>query len=160
MSTTVSRIPEIVDATARIALLEIPAIRSAFGAGSGLVADPRAEGRTIAAAPANPTEALQHWSDLPESGNLPLNAMQGTHVVTWTVPMRLFVARGAGLDEARRALAPFMPAYIGAFARHVTLEGTARRWFGMTFRLASDDDWVWLETRIQVDERLLLATEA
>lgn len=159
MSTSVSRLPEIIDATARIALLEIPTIRSARGAGSGLIVDPRT-GNPIEAAPSNPTEDFQHWSDLPEAGDLPLNAMQGTHVVTWTVPMKLFVGKGRGLAEARRALAPFMPAYIGAFAKHVTLEGTARRWFGMTFRIAADDTWAWLEIRLRVDERLNLATEA
>lgn len=166
MSNTNTRILEIVDVCAAIALDQIPEIKSGFGVGSGLVDHPRAGtgtipvGAKILPAPARPQEDFQHWSDMPEQGSLPLQAMQGTHRLTWILPQKLFMGRGRGLDECRRLLTPFHARYIAAFTTALILRGLVEQISAMTFRIESDEDWAWLNTRLTVVERLNLATAA
>jgi len=158
MSSTSSRLAEIVDQTAAIAA-GIAGVSAVWGVGSGLVSDPLRPGLMIEPAQASPVGEMVHVSDLPDTGRIDYAAMTGVVEVTWVIPMRLFLPRN-DLANFRRRSAPMYAAYISAFAAHQSLGGLARNLGQLTFATLSNDDWAWIEMKLTVVERLNLATGA
>lgn len=159
MSSPNTRIDEIVDVTAAIAMEEVEGVVATRGCGSGLVDHPTLVGQKILAAESNPLEDFTHWSDLPDMAAMNLQAMQGTHVMAWAIPMKLFIGKN-DLARVRSALSPFMARYVAAFTNNLTLRGLVQQIARIEFQLQSDETWAWLAIRLHVTERLHLATRA
>lgn len=167
MSSANTRIPEIVDQSAAlagtiapftIAGRDFPGVLVTYGCGLGDVDDPLRVGKKIQPAPPNPTEPFTHVSDMPTTANLVLG-MHGETILTHQLPMRFFVQAEA-LDEVRAQLVSMYARYLSVFALHLTLNGTARDWNTLTYRLGHEADWAWLEMALNVRERLNIPTAA
>ena len=148
-----SQIARIVDysavVAARVQGLAMPSggtagVRSVFGCGQGFYTDPLRPGQMVAPAPENPLEPFTHTSDLPDAPVLTPLTQSGTVQLEWAVPMRLYAQRG-DLRAVRQVLLPFYDGYTGAFWRDRTLGGLCLLAYIRSFRVASDDDWAWLD---------------
>lgn len=120
----VSRLPEIVDASAAVAAAYVPGVVAAYGVGSGLVTVPAGginAGQLVPSVVGNVVEPGTHWSFVREG--LPLSYSGTVTETAWTIEMRLYVNR-ADLATAVAMLANFAPRYQSAFALHVQLLGT------------------------------------
>lgn len=157
MSSTASRIDEIVDRSAAVAA-GITGIVAVWGCGSGLVTDPNLTPGTIRPFGSNPPSEFHHVSAMPDAPTLVWEGV-GSVVVTWRLPMRLYL-RTADLATLRRTVAPFYGRYLTAFAGHLTLSGTCEGATISSFLLAGDADWAWLDIELSVRERLNLPMAA
>lgn len=131
---------------------QVVGIRATFGAGQGRYADPLRPGQMIAAATESPHEEFTHVSDLPDAPNVRPLTQEGGRELEWLVPMRLYATRG-DLATARSVLLPFYDAYLAAF-RDWTLGGLCLIAFIKSFKVATDDDWVWLDIELSVTEEV------
>lgn len=155
----VSRLPEIIDASAAIAAAYVHGVQAAYGCGSGLVTVPVGgilAGQLVAAIPGNVVEPGTHWS-LVTSGTT--KAYSGTvQETTWTLEMRLYVNR-ADLAAAVTALAFFAPRYQSVFSQHVQLLATitsGSALLGPAIRLVypPDSGDAWISFGLNAIERL------
>ena len=157
-----SQIRSIVDYSAALAArvqnLPMPnggtaGVRSVFGCGQNLYADPLRPGQMIAPAPELPLESFMHVSDLPDAPNPTPLTQDGTVLFEWSVPMRLYVPRG-DLRAARATLLPFYNGYYAAFWPDRTLGGLCLLAYIRSFRIAADDDWAWLDMDLSALEEV------
>lgn len=154
-SSFVSRLPEIIDQSARVAA-SVAGVTAVQGAGSGLVADPFRPGQTIQAWTVTPVPppglhvSMPPTRGTPEQGGL---GMKGMTVLTWTIPMRFYWQR-ADLQNAVVLLAAIVPAYHLAFAAHITLFGTCRDAYLTDGREMGEGETSWWEWTLTAKERL------
>jgi hypothetical protein len=155
-----SDIGEIIDYTAAVAARvqgvmlpngSVAGVLSVAGAGQGVVDDPLRTGQKIAACGENPTEALQHWSELPDAPVITPDTQNGTIKVEWEIPMRLIMPR-SDLATTRAVMLPFYDAYLRAFWTDRQLGGLANLSYISRFERSGDSDWAWLEMTLHVVE--------
>jgi hypothetical protein len=131
-------------------------VRSIYGAGQNLIADPLRTGQMIQPCPENPTEPFTHFSTLPEAPAVAPITQQGLVEFTWTIPMRLALPRGDAAT-ATATLLPFYDAYMAALSMNGTdwsLGGLALNAYIKSFARSSDASWLWLEMELQVTEEV------
>lgn len=146
-----SKIAQIIDYTAGVAGL-IEGVKSTFGTGQGVVADPLRAGQFIAAAGSNPSAAYAHWSDAPGAPPLTWVNQEGTTELSWTIPMRLWLPKSD--EEARRMAMPFYDRYLRAFVKERLLGGMVMKSEITRFRIGGDKDWSWLDIGLLAVERI------
>lgn len=134
----------------RIANGDLVGVRSAFGAGQGVLADPLRPGSVIQPCPEKPSEPLQHWSLLPDAPAIEWLS-QTSLDLTWTIPMRLYLQRSDAATAAQVCL-PFYDAYLGAFAIDPTLGGLVVVSRIRSIKAASDESWYWLDMEMEAEE--------
>jgi hypothetical protein len=158
----ISSIALIVDYTAQIAAgiqgVALPngttaGVRSTFGAGQGVYADPLHPGQMIAPAPENPLEPFTHFSNLPDAPTIARVTQDGVVELAWTLPMQFFVPRG-DLRTVRQTLLPFFDAYLAVFLPQWTLGGLCLASWISSVKVESDADWAWLAMDLHVEELL------
>ncbi len=142
---------------------ELLDIASVYGAGQDLYPDPTHPGQMIQPAPEKPLEPFQHVSDLPDAPTVTTWTQDVLVELEWTVPMRLYVARG-DLRTLRGTLLPFYDAYLAAFWRDYRLggdptnpvqtEALCQHAYIRTLRVEADDDWGWLYMELAVLEEV------
>ncbi len=154
-----SQIVRIVDYTALAAgrIQNVPmfdgslgGVRSTYGAGQNVYADPLRPGQNIQPAPERPLEAFTHMSELPDAPAI-ASSSQTSVQFTWIVPMRLYVPR-ADLASVRQTLLPFYGAYAAEFLTDWTLGGLCLIAFIKSFTRGADADWAWLDSELSVTE--------
>lgn len=157
-----SRIAAIVDYTAVVAARvqgvplangEVGGVRSVFGAGLGIYADPLRPGQTIQPAPAIPLEAFSHQTDLPGAPAPTPLTQDGVVQLEWEVPMRLYVPV-TDFALVRQTLLPFYDAYYGAFWRDRTLAGLCLLAYIKSFNRGQENDWAYLDMPLYVLEEV------
>jgi hypothetical protein len=154
-----SNIARIVDYTAQRAALvqglsiengSIVGVRSVYGAGQGLYADPLRPGAMIQPCPEKPSEPLQHWSKLPDAPTIEW-VSQTSAELTWTIPMTLWISPADAATAAQVAL-PFYNGYLAAFATDPALGGLCLVSTVKSFKPGGDSDWFWLDVELEVTE--------
>jgi hypothetical protein len=141
------------DYTAQVAA-SIPGVKSVYGSGTGLFADPLRPGQKIASCPDNPVDGtFEHWSEIPilPSG-IPTATQDGAVQGTVMQRMRLYVPRGA-LAVVRQILTPFYDRYAAAFATDQRLGGLCltSNFVYMSIETPTAEDGgqhAWLEMRL------------
>jgi hypothetical protein len=129
-------------------------VRSVYGAGQNLYADPLRAGQMIQPCPENPTEPFTHFSVMPEAPDTKPITQQGLEEWNWTIPMRLALPRGDAAT-ATATLLPFYNAYKAALTANGTdwtLGGLALNANISSFDRSSDASWLWLEMELLVVE--------
>ncbi len=156
-----SNIVRIVDYSAHVAgrIQNVPmadgslgGVRSTYGAGQNVYADPLRPGQNIQPAPERPLEAFTHMSELPDAPTVTPVTQDGVVQFDWIVPMRLYVPRG-DLANVRQTLLPFYGAYAAAFSSDWTLGGLCLLAFVKSFTRGADADWAWLDVELSVTEQ-------
>jgi hypothetical protein len=131
-------------------------VRSVYGAGQNLYADPLRAGQMIRPCPENPTEPFTHFSELPEAPSVAPITQQGLVEFTWIVPMRLALPRGDAAT-ATATLLPFYDAYMAALSVNGTdwsFGGLALNAYIKSFARTSDASWLWLDMELSVVEQV------
>ena len=131
---------------------EVVGVRSVYGSGQNLYADPLRPGQMIQPAPDKPIEAFTHVSDLPQIDPRP-QTQSGTFERLWILPMRFYVPRG-DLATVRQTLLPFYDGYDAAFATDRTLGGLCLLAYIKSFTRDADPDWAWLAMDLSVLEEV------
>lgn len=153
-----SRIEEIVDYTAARVAEEVPGIAAVFGSGAGSISDPLRAGQDIAPAPNAPAQPFEHWSEVGAMTASEWLTQDGAMLVTWVVPMRLWLLR-TDLGRMRATAQPFFAAYLSAFQSDRTLGGNAS--ISRVLRMEVGEDpprgqnqarWGWLDVQLEIRE--------
>jgi hypothetical protein len=153
--TDVSRIPDIVDASAYIAHL-VTGVKAVWGVGCGVTLP---AGFKVHAFPGQPAEDYTHVSDMPDAPSVKWISATVTEI-TWSIPMALFVSAN-DLGEARRRLAPFYGPYLTMFSQHTQLLGIVNSALLTAFRITEESGtWVALRMVLTAIERLNFSTAA
>ena len=132
-------------------------VRSVYGAGQNVVADPLRPGQKIQPCSEEPTEPFTHFSTLPEAPTVAPVTQDGLVEYTWTIPMRLALPRGDAAT-ATATLLPFYDAYMAALSLNGTdwtLGGLAQNAYIKSFARSSDASWLWLEMELLVVEQVM-----
>lgn len=160
----VSRIPEVVDASAAIAAAYIPGVKSVFGAGSGLVTIPAGgvmAGQPVPAWRGNIVEPGTHVSVVTTFTKADRSGTVAE--IPWRIEMRYYVARN-DLAIAYMQLAAIAPLYFAAFSQHVHMLGTISSGsaliIGGGLVVPSSQDDAWIAFYLNAMERLDLANKA
>jgi hypothetical protein len=128
-------------------------VRSIYGCGAGNVSDPLRAGQKVQPGAEKAIEPFQHWSDVPDAPTIASWTQDGLYELEWNVPMRLYTNRGS-LPTARGTILPFYDAYLRAFALDNRLGGLCAECHVSSFRVESDDEWVWLAVDLHVLEEV------
>lgn len=155
MSTDLSNITQIVDASAAIAAAYVAGIRSAYGIGAGSFTIPVGgtwdsiaqdwvppggvlAGTVVRPWPGNIAEDFTHVSDMPAAPKITYHSAGVTNL-QWHIPMRLYISKGSQ-DTARLVASPFYARYLLAFAKHAMILGTCNSAEISDFALFHDID--------------------
>lgn len=160
----VSRIPEVVDASAAIAAAYVPGVKSTFGAGCGLVTIPAGgvmAGQLVPSWRGNIVEAGTHVSVVT---SFTKDDRSGTVAeIPWRIEMRYYVARN-DLAVAYLQLATIAPLYFAAFSQHTHLLGTISSGSalikGGALVVPANQDDAWIAFYLNAMERLDLSNKA
>ncbi|MGH2512364.1 MAG: hypothetical protein ACRDGQ_06730 [Candidatus Limnocylindrales bacterium] len=133
---------------------EIGGVRSVYGGGMNLYADPLRPGEMIQPSPEKPLEPFTHMTDLPDAPTITPLTQEGSVQLEWNVPMRFYVPRG-DLATARQTLLPFYDAYEAAFWPDRRLGGLCLLAYIRSMGPAqADSDWAWCPMVLYVLEEV------
>lgn len=160
----ISRLPDIIDASAAVAAAYVPGVTSAYGVGADNIVIPAGgvlAGRTVPQWPGDVVEAGTHVSML--STFTKLDRSGTVAEMTWTIEMRFYVSRN-DLGSQVAAAAKIVPAYMTAFSQHVQLLGTIGSGSALVNRgglvVPEEGSSAWLLFYLNAIERLDFANVA